>query len=232
MQAVTDIKSQHSNFFLEGYLYVHRTMLKNFEDLVKISNRLDQLVKADVSKLRVWFDFVYAMIEHHHQSEDEIGGYFSFPTINNKYPIPGYEQLVGDHHELVSHMNEIKEKLGQLEVATDEKERSALIVCLQEVCRAAYQSMEEHLEREEDALVPIINKYDKAEQIKAGKMMEADGIKNTPKEHRNLGLAWYVSGLTAEDKENFLKTLPLPPKLLMRFSWNKKYKEFASVVEN
>ena len=62
--------------------------------------------------------------------------------------------------------------------------------------------------------------------------MEKRMRQKTPKQYASYGLLWLVSGISEEERTTFFKTLPLPPILLMRFVWNKKYTAFTSVISN
>jgi iron-sulfur cluster repair protein YtfE (RIC family) len=231
MLPTSEIKARYNNFYMEGYIYVHRTMSKNLADMVKISKRLDSLTVEELTRLNEWFNFIYIMIEHHHLQEDDPNGFFSFPTINKNFPMQGLEQLIADHTVLEVNMGEIREKLRNLLVVTGQTERVVIISRLQYLLVETEREMREHLTAEEAVLVPLINdNYTKAEQINLGKKIERQSMKETPKQFAAFGLPWFMSGLNSEDKAQFLTTLPLPPKLLLQYSWSKKYEKFSTIM--
>jgi hemerythrin-like domain-containing protein len=232
MLSTRTLKSNYPNFHLDGFLYVHRTMAKNLEDIAKTCRQLDTLTIDQIRQFRIWFEFVYVMIEHHHHEEESSNSEFGFPKITQTYPIENLEKLIVDHEVLAENMTDIKTKLNQLEVAKEKSERDSLIAALQKTSETAYREMVDHLTYEEEVIVPLVHKhFSKGEQQRIGIALQRQGMKATPKKYSIYGLPWFVSGLDESEKAAFLKELPLPPKLLMRFSWNKKYEQFSAVAK-
>lgn len=232
MLSTQQIKTTYSNLYVDGYLFIHRAMIKSLQDLATVARQLERLSQEEVSKLADWYDFVYTMIEHHHQEEDDQTSPYSFVAMNRKSPIANLDQLQSDHHLLESYLAETKEKLRQLVTETDQAAHAALIDRLQYVTVQCERCLGEHLAREEEVILPVYNQYTKVDQVKLGKIMEKRMRQGTPKQYASYGLLWLVSGISEEERTGFFKTLPLPPILLMRFVWNKKYATFTSVINN
>lgn len=209
-------------------------MAKNLDDVAKTCDkRLDTMTTEQIHQLRNWFEFIYIMIEHHHHEEESFDSEFGFPKIAKSYPIDDLEKLIEDHEVLANNMGDIKTKLEQLTVAKEKSERDSLIAALQQTSVTASRQMTDHLTREEEVIVPLVHKYfSKDEQLLIGNAMQRKGMSATPKQYSIYGLPWFVSGLDTQEKAAFLKELPLPPKLFMHFSWNKKYAQFSAVVKN
>jgi hemerythrin-like domain-containing protein len=212
-----------NGFVLDGYIYMHRAIRNDIANLSAASRRINQLNPQDAAKLHKWFTFFWEMVEVHHTGEDDE----VFPTIMQRVPDTKnqMEVLTENHDELDELVEEIGvtlQNLGQ-DTASREESRRHLVY----LTSRFEKEMNEHLDREEQVVIPALARhFSAAEQIAIEK-----NLKQPPLKRMALLVPWVFSALSEEEQAKGIKMLPLPMRWLYRLSWKKKYAKFTEVLK-
>jgi hemerythrin-like domain-containing protein len=176
---------------------------------------------ADLTALARWFARFEAVIEHHHQCEDEIvwpgleaiiarggcgdeGAAFTAACVG----------LLDDHERLDEAMAAVRHALHG-ESTVDTRRESAF---------RFRDGLDQHLTREEVALFPLLRRHiDEA----AFSQLEEEVVKATPFTALTFTLPWVMDGASDELHDEILSDLPLPIRMANRWVFQPRYRRLV-----
>lgn len=134
-------------------------------------------------------------------------------------PLPDRAKLDAAHHEL-------EKLIEQMKLAIRDHNKAAL----HEIIPKYQVSLVKHLDHEESIWIPVSEEFTREEHLALEKEHSKERISKIPKKQLMNLLAWMLEdnmdALT--EKYFFKKVLPLPPRLIYKYSLKKKYATFLN----
>lgn len=215
-----------TGFVLDGYIYMHRAIRNDIRQLAAASQRITPAHPEDAAKLEKWFAFFWEVVEVHHTGEDNE----FFPTLLQRVPEAGNEMdvLTENHEELHGLVEEIGITLKQLQNLQEAAAWNKNCQHLVYLASRFEREMSDHLDREEQVVIPAVARYFSTEE----QLAFEKNLKHPPLKLLSLLVPWVFSGLSEEEQAKGIKTLPLPMRIMYKLSWKKKYEKFTAVFRN
>lgn len=214
------------NFKMDGFLAIHQAMRKEIIAIGQVVQGLgyDDASLPKIGRVDRWFHFYWDMVVVHHETEDKI----FFPILVERDRSFGEKMrlLEIDHHEL----HRLVDSVGQtfkrlLDPQNSANERQLLGGDLRHFTASLHEKLLAHLAREEEIMLPVVAaQLSEKEQLDFEKRLQ----KTTPREHLAMTLPWIASAQDPATRQKLLATLPLPLRLLYRFSWKGKYEKLTA----
>lgn len=200
---------------LTGYILIHRAIERNLRHLEEHSRVQVNPSTEKIQKITEWWNLMWEIIEIHHLTEDKV----VFPAyFQRDASVKGQmDNLTTDHHVLDDLTVQIKSCLA---AALQPQHRVGAYHQYLDTLGRFNSLMFDHLHREEGIVLPTEAALFTHEESAA---LEKQIIKNAS--FKMLALEgpfmFYRADPTVE--ATFLKNLPLPIRLLYKFSWKGKY---------
>lgn len=217
------VKNWSRDWAAESYAFPHESLRRDLFLTERVLQKsFDATIPWHITSFYGWFGALLPIVHGHHMAEEEV----FFPAIQRKSGRPLPDQMTADHTTLISSLEEVaslKEKF--LAAAGKEKELKQLESRLRDTFHTLYVMMTEHLNEEEDVLVPLIRAH------MTEKDME-DTVQEILKKFSVPDLLWELSpfvswyplwcscpnsGCDVQRMEQFKDQIPLPVRLLNKF---------------
>ncbi|MBN9390092.1 MAG: hemerythrin domain-containing protein [Chloroflexi bacterium] len=200
---------------LTGYILIHRAIERNLRLLEEHSRAQANPSTAKVQKIGEWWNLMWEIIEVHHVTEDKV----AFPAyFERDAQVKGQmDGLTADHHVLDELTVQIKSCLA---AALQPHQRQGAYYQYLDTLGRFNSLMFDHLHREEGIVLPTEASLFTREESAA---LEKRIIKNASMKMLALEGPFMFYRVDPVTEANFLKNLPLPIRLLYKFSWKGKY---------
>lgn len=206
------------------FLLAHKSIRGDLGAIVHTASSLQPGDQPRAAQLVEWFTLLETLVHHHHTSEDTQ----LYPLLTGKDAsfAETERRLEGDHRTLDPMLRAAHSGLASLAAATDERFtalRDELILAL----RPLQSHMDEHLEREEAAVVPRLLQFVTFAELKDLEREMARGISYR---EMSMLLPWMASRASENELTLMNDVLPWPVKLLYRMSWKRRFDKLASAL--
>jgi iron-sulfur cluster repair protein YtfE (RIC family) len=146
-----------------------------------------------------------SLLQHVNHEQDT----WVFPTVRDRQPdaLPGIETLQQDHGALAHLASDARHREQPIE------ERSAVL-------HELHESLNEHIDREERDLTPLITSSLTADEWEHSGRRILNGI---PQEQMPVMYGWLLSATPEEEQAAAMKALPRSARLLFKHRWCPAY---------
>lgn len=206
------------------FLLAHKSIRGDLGAIVHTAASMGPGDQPRAAQLVEWFTLLETLIHHHHTSEDTQ----LYPLLTRKDAsfAEAEVRLEGDHRTLDPMLRAAHDGLASLAAATDDRfvaVRDELV----RVLRPLQSHMDDHLEREEAAVVPRLLKYVSFADLKELEREMARGISYR---EMSMLLPWVASRASEHEWAMLNDVLPWPVKMLYRLSWKGRFDRLASAL--
>jgi hemerythrin-like domain-containing protein len=181
-----------------GFLLMHQAIRKDLDGMVERARDLNAAEAVMRSRFAEWIEFLWMMIEHHHENEDGV----MFPTIRRVDPSFDPSRFEAEHQELYAKFASVCERLAALEGAAD---LGVARAALEEAVVELRAFTADHLDREEEECVARVDELFDPAVVQA---LEREGARTTPFKIMTKMIPWMMSAASAEDCAAIRKRLP------------------------
>lgn len=204
--------------FLHGFAAMHRAMRRDTVRLPEAVRRSGS--PAAAGELAAWFAAFRRAIEHHHHREDDL----VWPELSARDLsfVAHVPSLGADHEALDRALDRVAACLGHL--AAGDLDAASDAMAAAEYLRDV---LHDHLDREEAAAFPRLGREFTAEEYRAIEQRMVKGL--TFADLAYVG-PWTVDGLSAGERDELLRLLPVPARLLIRTVFARRYRRIAAPV--
>lgn len=199
------------------FFLMHRAIR---EDLESFARAVSKLGPEDPPKLERWLTFIERTIRKHHEAEDA----WVYPTLAEREPAfaAARAKLEADHQGLDPELVAIRSALAALSTSRSFSEDRARLAAR---TRAFADSMRDHLDDEEAAILPLMKRHLRKEELDA---FERTNAKETSMGEMAIVLPWLLDFADEAQRAQLDAILPWPVKLLYRWSWRSRYERFVA----
>lgn len=202
---------------------IHRAMRREFAQLPDLVAATPAGGTARARLLGDHLSLVLGMLHEHHEAEDEL----IWPILAERAPLEAdlVALMAKQHHVIAEAAGTITAELSAWAADADTASRDRLAAAL----RTLGQALSEHLDLEEEAVLPLIHEHLTVPEWLAP---QKHAMKHGPKTlNGKLTLAGMVlEGSSERERAWFLGEMPAPARLLWRFSGARRYEEHVRLV--
>lgn len=208
---------------LAGFVAMHRAIrysLSQYQEHIKNLRSIDQ---TRAGKLQNWFNYVWGLVENHHQSEDvEL-----FPTVAQR--AAAFQHHIGalniQHNRLGQLAGQLNQDLNSLQAVTKVVDRLALEYQFNTQLEKFRAEMVNHLAHKERVFISALTgNYSEAEQ----KAMEDKLRQNMSLDFMSRLFPWMLEALQPEEANEMLELLPGPVQNLYRQIWKPQFDQMTA----
>lgn len=204
-----------------GFLLMHQAIRSDLARMAEVATSFEAGDAAARARFSRWIEFLWMMVEHHHQNEDAT----MFPTIRRVDASFDASEFEAEHGELDARFAVVRDRWSALEGASD---LAAAQAALGEAVTGLRDFMCDHLDREERACVDRIDRlFDPA----VVREIEREGARTTPLRIMTKMVPWMMSAASAEDRAAIRRRLPLVFRWLNDLFWQRSFDRQATWAE-
>ncbi|HEY2271263.1 MAG TPA: hemerythrin domain-containing protein [Jatrophihabitantaceae bacterium] len=195
-------------------IVVHDLFRRLFGDLPGLIAAVSDGDVARAVRLCDCVDELTTGLEHHHTNEDEL----LWPKLLDRVGLDTAIVLKAEEqHERVHELLElVQTHTKRFRVSAGAGDRDCLAATLAELDEA----LREHMADEERLILPLVEEHlTVAEWAELGERGRA-GI---PKDRLLIQLGWMLDGVSADDRQAFLRELPLPARIAWRLIGKRRF---------
>jgi hemerythrin-like domain-containing protein len=203
---------------LAGLVATQRAILYSLPQYEEHVNNLRSIDQIRARKLQNWFNYVWGLVENHHQSEDaEL-----FPTVAQRAAAFQHHirALNIQHNRLEQLSGQLNQDLNSLQVVTKVVDRLALEYQFKKRLEKFRAEMVNHLGYKERVFIPALtNNYSEAEQ----KAIEDKLRQNMSLDFMSRLFPWMLEALAPKEASEMLEMLPGPVQNLYHQIWKPQF---------
>lgn len=185
-------------FGMYGYLDIHKATRRHLDNYLLKASLVSANDLKTIKTLQSDFDFYWNMLEHHHKTED--AGFFPMlGGIDSTFATQ--IAAMTEDHEVVDEMV-VKIKAYLVDAANGKANAYDQFL---EQTRAFRDTLFDHLDREEEIVIPAVNRHFTYEQQL---VMEEQVISAMPVEHVAIMFPWIYEVMTTVERVTAYGQLP------------------------
>ena len=185
--------------------FIHKAIRTECGSLEQAVEMFDAEGDARAVDLARRFAFLSDMVKTHEDGEEDA----LFPAMDSRiYPISAPYLL--DHRVDQLHMQEIGQSFERLATTADATGRADVMRALWRQAIAINSAMTLHIRKEEEILVPLVEKNFSVDEQKA---IVSQAISHFTPEQMQVGLPWIIKALEPQEQEGYLRMMmeEMPP---------------------
>ena len=193
---------------MQGFLYIHNTILKEAQQFEEAARELDRENDTQVTELSDRFKFFHMVLKEHEDSEEE----FFFPPLKAKIH-PVAEPYVFDHNHHSRLYDDVAGLLTGLRSARSNSERVELARQLNRQTIALNVMMDIHINKENEVLLPVFDELFTLEE--QGSIVERLHA-SIPQDLMQQMAPWVFRAQMVDDREGLIRMVMemFPPELM------------------
>lgn len=199
---------------------IHNAFRRDLARLVLAVAALSDGEPARAHQLKQRWDFVAHALHHHHTGEDD----HIWPLMRRKAPetVAILDEMVAEHARIDPLLARVHAGFGRL-VDGEAGAREQLAADLRELLHV----LGAHLEHEETAVVPLLERH-----ITQGELKEFENSQRRSMKLREVGnfIPWLLDGLPDPERRHLLGELPPPLRLLSQRRWEPRYVQQSAAL--
>jgi hypothetical protein len=167
---------------------------------------------------------IISVLHHHHAAEDAL----LWPILQARVPACDNEirRVEAEHAHIAESVDKVQALRASWAASADSRAAEQLVAALEELSAR----VDEHLEDEEQNIVPLINSHITAAEWQ--ELLDRGAAFLTPKNVRfALAFAGFVlQDASADERRRFLADVPLPPRLLYRLFGERAFSAYRTRI--